>query len=285
MPIIIRQLATKAFLLFSRGPTIPASCYDTCNSAYLAAQQVGKTESLCASNSTFRTYLQACETCVQGVDATAVQDDLDPTFGQYISYCAAVNTIPTTPTATGDSSSISDSISYEIVQTVLPHTVSANGGFTTWLFTTNITSYANIPATSVVAIPTIVNGQLTTFTFTTTYAQLPSDLLPTTSALSIPTPTNSTEPTTSPSRGWIAGPIVGGLSGVLIIVSGVFFMMRYRQRRLKKRVEAELGGNPIANPKPDELDAPNRPQELDALGPRTMGNSRSNVTHELAADG
>ncbi|XDG09107.1 hypothetical protein ABKA04_008722 [Annulohypoxylon sp. FPYF3050] len=79
-----------------RSRTLPASCYDTCNNAYLEAQKVGKVPALCDTNSIFRSYTQSCHNCAQEqvnwLDAT--EDYWYPTMSQFLDFCNATNPVP-----------------------------------------------------------------------------------------------------------------------------------------------------------------------------------------------
>ncbi|KAI1451737.1 hypothetical protein F4805DRAFT_450397 [Annulohypoxylon moriforme] len=266
---IIRRLLAKAYSLLPRSTTIPEACYDICNDAYLTAQKGGKTSEICASNSTFMIYIKACEQCDKDNEGNST--DLVPTLEQWLDYCSAVNPVPTSGNALN--------LSYSLVPTVIPDTVTSNGILTTWFFTTSITVLPPVPSTTVVQIPQTINGHLTTFTFTTTYANLPTGGAEVTNDTSIPSPTYNPETTASTNHAWIAGPVVGAVAGISIIVLGSFFLWRYKRKRLQTSTELESHRMPEIK---SELDAPNRPQELDVSNPRT---TEANEIHELATNG
>lgn len=75
------------------GGVIPATCFGTCNNAYLEAQSLGKTPPLCRPESAFMSYLLACERCaawnaeqtVAGAGAGAGY--LPGKFSQFLLYC------------------------------------------------------------------------------------------------------------------------------------------------------------------------------------------------------
>lgn len=276
--------------LIAREEPLPSNCYSTCNNALIEAQSVGTRPSLCSSNSVFMQYRTACKDCIEtsGGNWTAA---FSGEQGEWLYYCDVQPPIPVTPTEGSDSTS-SKSIPYEIVTTTLPGTAIIGGVTMTWSFQTAITLYSQIPATAVVEIPKTVNGELTTFTFTTTYRQITTNLeLPTsigdqtTSAIGIsPTPTFSSEPATPASRAWIAGPVVGACSGVFVIIMSAFLLWRRRQRRVKAQSKIELHGNSAVK---TELDAPSHPQELDVTGSEATysGIDRPSEPQELPANG
>ncbi|KAI1086732.1 hypothetical protein F5B19DRAFT_478159 [Rostrohypoxylon terebratum] len=267
MMIILKHLFTKTRKLLTRDPTIPAVCYDPCNNAYLSAQKIGKTPALCAANSTFRSYAVTCENCV----GESIKSDTSlSTLEQFVEYCDSIDPIP------GLNSTASINItSYSIVPTVAPFTTTIGGVVTTWSFTTNVTQYPQVPNTAIVQIPQTVNGQLTTWTFTTTYSNLPSNAAFVSNDSSTPSPTHISSVVPSGNRAWIAGPIVGCVVGVSLIFIGGFFLWRHRRNGRKPSTELEARG--IPEPK-SELEAPNRPQELDVDSTRIK--DRGEV-HEL----
>lgn len=60
--------------------------------AAIEPQTLGKTPELCASNSTFQVALANCEECVAGSNQTSnVGQQLNPTFAQWLNFCATQN--------------------------------------------------------------------------------------------------------------------------------------------------------------------------------------------------
>lgn len=88
----------SAHLLSKRdGSIVPAICYAPCNNAYLEAQQVGKSDALCGSETTFNLTYTRCDTCIAN-HADDVQltkrTYLEPKFAQYIGFCAIQPQLP-----------------------------------------------------------------------------------------------------------------------------------------------------------------------------------------------
>ncbi|OTA66158.1 hypothetical protein K449DRAFT_463187 [Hypoxylon sp. EC38] len=286
----LKELIVRAGLLLSRSSTIPAVCYDVCNNAYIAAQQEGKTPALCAADSNFTIYYETCDNCTAETGGAENITDL----AQFVNYCEGIS--PSSSTLTSSSSgsvahpsTSTSALSFHITQTVLPWSwtflfnTTTNGGIpTTWSFTAEATVYAPIPATAVVQIINTVNGIPQTYTFTTTYAQLPTDFAngaasDPTSTTSIPSLTPTPEPSASPNRAWIAGPVVGGVAGVSIVALGGLLLWRRRQKQLQASIRPELHGIDAIK---SEMEVPNRPQELDA----NKGAGHNDEPQELAAE-
>ncbi len=78
--------------LAKRGNTVPSVCYADCNNCFIEAQKVGKSSSLCASNSPFESDLGACQACVANngdAEKVTLQNYVDPEFAQFLDFCSA----------------------------------------------------------------------------------------------------------------------------------------------------------------------------------------------------
>ncbi|KAI1409276.1 hypothetical protein F5Y13DRAFT_170556 [Hypoxylon sp. FL1857] len=281
---ILKELIVRASLLLSRSYTVPAACYDVCNNAYLEAQRVGQTAELCAQNSNFTIYYDNCNTCTDGGagNITALEPFIDYCSGLVPVTASSTSAPASTSGANPSSSTAGGSLSFRVTQTVLPYTATNGGVATTWSFTTDVTIFAAIPATTVVLITETLNGQLQTYTFTTTYAQLPSDFLngaasTPTDATVTPSPAPDSEASESPSRAWIAGPVVGGVAGVSLVALGGLLLWRRRGKARQAPINSELHGDDVVK---TEMEVPIQPQELDA--PSSLANH--NEPHELPAE-
>ncbi|KAI8656754.1 hypothetical protein NCS56_01280300 [Fusarium sp. Ph1] len=74
-----------------RRDTTPAICYDDCDGAYKIALSFGKSDQLCAKDSTFMRAYSSCTKCIEensgdGGDG-GIQGYVEPKFGQFINYC------------------------------------------------------------------------------------------------------------------------------------------------------------------------------------------------------
>ncbi|KAI1741710.1 hypothetical protein F4680DRAFT_414811 [Xylaria scruposa] len=254
-------------LLQPRGPTPPALCYDICNNANLEAQSVGKTAELCDSDSDFQAYYNSCKSCLKAYSSDeqeATRDYLDPTFSQWINYCAEASQQAVSSTSTSS---------------VVEHTV-------TILYTTTVdgektvTFFAPIPDTTVIAIETTQDGHRTVLTSTKTFTHLPSGdstsgphntssstTTPKTSAMTPPiseatttSPIDTTETnSTQRNRAWVAGPVVGGVAGILILIVVAWVVLRAKRNRNGKKHHELHGESAIKS----ELEVKLQPQELD----------------------
>ncbi|KAI1274421.1 hypothetical protein F5Y07DRAFT_373075 [Xylaria sp. FL0933] len=259
-----------------RDITVPAVCYDTCNNANLEAQAIGKTPELCSPDSLFMSYYTACVACLEAnaSDAQAITKDyLDPDFAQWLDYCGSTSPSLAT-TLVGE---------YTGVITIL-YTTTIDGTKTVWPLVKTVTTFAPRPDTAIVTIKTSQDGQPTTWIFTKTFTHLASDFLvseskttsnPSTgSDMSISTH-HSSEVTVSPpvntmgsesdqsarsSRAWIAGPVVGGVAGIAILVLLTWWLLV----RSKKNASHEVHGESAIK---SELEAKHQPQELESHEP------------------
>ncbi|KAI6083428.1 hypothetical protein F4821DRAFT_244870, partial [Hypoxylon rubiginosum] len=246
-------------MLNSRSETLPASCYDTCNYAYLEAQHTGETPALCEPGSAFNAYIASCRNCSsESID----WDDMikDTPFGPYLDYCNTLNST-ISPIST---SSIGY---YTIVSLNVTYTATIEGIPTTWSQPIVTTSFAVVPATAVFTVLTTLDSGPQTFTFTTTYDPLPSNfaegmnnVTSNGTGATVPKPTNTDvmDFIQPHSRAWVAGPIVGGVAGLLIAGIGSFLLWRRRRRRF---TDIELHGDSAIK---SEMEVPNHPHELEA---------------------
>ncbi|KAH8897651.1 hypothetical protein GQ53DRAFT_884363 [Thozetella sp. PMI_491] len=229
---------------------VPAVCYDACNSAYIQAQQSGKTAALCASGSAFSQEYGACQSCVavNNLDPK----NLDPKFQEFLDFC----------TATPPQSRTDVSVSLWTVTTTL---IELNGSPTLWTYTTSSTITRDNNARNT----TTISSQNSTSVITSTTV---TDS--TTATSSTISPTDSAELTQSGgdpprSNAWIAGPIVGsilGLGFVLLIWAICVTRSKSHKRHLGAELEGE-GWNTGDKPQlhSDDIKLP-PPSELDALG-------------------
>ncbi|KAI1122637.1 hypothetical protein F5Y10DRAFT_70659 [Nemania abortiva] len=261
----------------SRGPTAPAQCYDTCNNANLEAQSVGKNPALCAADSTFQTYYEACVVCVETYSSSdATRDYLDPTFGQWNAYCDELETssgsTQSTPSATVTETPIPTPVGYNTVVVTIPYTATINGLGTVWSLEKTLTTFAPLPETTVITIKTSEDGHETVWAFTKTFTALSkTSLVTTTRTTSSSTPNISKTSTPNPtdvmvsedtqgSQVWIAGPVIGGVSGVAIVLLAVWLLLRARGNRRRSH---EVHGDSAFK---SELEAKLQLPELDGQG-------------------
>ncbi|KAI0886740.1 uncharacterized protein GGS22DRAFT_158582 [Annulohypoxylon maeteangense] len=271
---ILRRLVSNVHSLILRTYPEPLTCYNICNNGYLEAQRVGKVPALCASGSNFLTYYDSCQQCINEVGISWTE--YLPPLTEYVDYCNSTNPNQLNQTATD--------LSYSVIPTTISSPVTTGDILTTWLFTTSVTIYPPVPSTTVVQIAQTVNGKPTTYTFTTTYANLPIGGAEVTNGTSTPPPTPSPDlaapisHSSHPTRAWIAGPVAGGVVAVSIVMLGSLFL--WRRNRKRRQPSAELEARGIMEEK-SELEAPNYPQELNAVNTRAL---HADAPHELEAN-
>ncbi|KAI1747197.1 hypothetical protein F4782DRAFT_521964 [Xylaria castorea] len=256
-----------------RDQTVPAVCYDGCNNAYFEAQAIGMTPEVCDS---FSGYCKACRDCLEAYDTNseATKDYLDSTFGQWINYCEAGSAIPMTGTPSVSIPSSTPSLIEQTVVVTILYTATVDGVTTIWPLEMTVTSFAPIPDTTVITIDTSQDGHRTIWTFTKTYAHLSSDALisplqntsssAVTQNISTSTPRTSEvtaeSESTQSNRAWVAGPVIGGVTGIVILLLVAWVLFRAKRNRERKRKGHELHGESSLK---SELEVKLDPQELD----------------------
>ncbi|KAI1347730.1 hypothetical protein F5Y01DRAFT_307352 [Xylaria sp. FL0043] len=266
-----RAVLQERGLIQLRDTTLPAICYDACNNANLEAQAVGKTPDLCSPDSVFMVYYQGCSDCIKdNASDQAASDYLTSTFSEWFDYCNSVSPTSVPPT----------SLEENTATITILYTTTIDGSETVWSLLKTLTTFAPRPDTAVVTIQTSQDGHPTIWTLTKTFTHLASDFF----ASSSSAPTSSTgsdmltstphssEVTVSPpvstmgsesdqsaqsSRSWIAGPVVGGVAGIAILVLVTWWLLL----RSKKNESHEVHGESALK---SELEAKHQPQELDS---------------------
>ncbi|KAI0481804.1 hypothetical protein F4859DRAFT_476053 [Xylaria cf. heliscus] len=156
-------------------------------------------------------------------------------------------------------------------------------GFTTvWPLEKTLTTYAPLPDRTVITIDTSKDGHHTVWTFTKTFTHLPSDALisilqiqnTSSSAVTQDTSTSTarvsdtnlgptaTEESKTARRNqkWVAGPVVGGVAGIAILLLVTWALIRAKRNKDRKRKGHELHGESALK---SELETIEQPQELD----------------------
>ncbi|KAJ8122150.1 hypothetical protein O1611_g9915 [Lasiodiplodia mahajangana] len=126
-----------------------------------------------------------------------------------------------------------------------------------------------VPETTVITIETTEDGHKTVWSFTKTYTPLSRESIaavtsatPIVSETSAPNPVDTPTPeSTQRSRAWIAGPVIGGVVGVVVILVAVWLLLRVKRKR---RRGYEVHGDSAFK---SELEVKAQPQELDGQGP------------------
>lgn len=84
---------TPAAAIAKRAPlTVPSVCFAICNNALSVGVEMGKTPALCATGSSFLSYVSACRQCtINNGDVTqkSLKPYVEPQFAQWIEFCDA----------------------------------------------------------------------------------------------------------------------------------------------------------------------------------------------------
>ncbi|KAK0648546.1 hypothetical protein B0T16DRAFT_456015 [Cercophora newfieldiana] len=237
---------------------VPAICYDTCNNAYFEAQSMGKKPELCDPRSAFRNYYDACQACVaaNAADVRLVTKGyLDPTFKQFLDYCANIGPTDTVPV---NSASLASQWKTASTQTQRSMITLPADYFTYFVDTISLTT-------------TFPDGYITAVPITRTYSYPDPKYFnfttpATTSGALAPTPTVPAEATASPSNAWIAGPVIGAVVAISVLIFAGYFFFHIRPKRSAAAAPVDQGGEekgPLekAQLHSDSISRP--PQEMD----------------------
>ncbi|KAK4038724.1 hypothetical protein C8A01DRAFT_37289 [Parachaetomium inaequale] len=234
--------------------------------AYLVLQRVGNSPELCAASGPFQSYTENCVACMQANGGNIATDfpELSALLSDAFSYCAT----------------LAATTQYTIATSWLTNS--------TTLVTTTI---AGLSESNTVTdkVFTIVLDVIVTRSDWTGFAQS------TTASATSPPSGESGETQGSESSGgsqaWIAGPVIGGVAALAVLV-GLYLFFARRRKRARNRGEPEWAGKPElhadslpgpAKP-PVEVDGePQPPQELEA-GYYTTGAQHVSPKAELAAN-
>ncbi|GAW17611.1 hypothetical protein ANO14919_070700 [Xylariales sp. No.14919] len=272
--------------LQSRGPSLPSVCYDTCNNANIEAQSVGKNPALCEKDSTFYFYYNACSDCLHNTlsDAEA-KDNLNSVFSPWTDYCDETAPLPST-SGGGETVTGTPPPAEETGFVTITSTEVVSGSRTIFHLSRSLISFAPLSSTTVISITTSQDGHSTVWTFVKTFSLLPNSDSPTSTSQNMPSPTTpqetskltSQEPevintatasgpastvmsdSTQRSQAWVAGPVIGAVAGVAILLLGTWLLFRVKRKRGLKRKGHELHGESALK---SELESTVPPQELD----------------------
>ncbi|KAI0539108.1 hypothetical protein GGR58DRAFT_525333 [Xylaria digitata] len=223
-------------LLQPRDPTIPAVCYDACNNANIEAQSVGMNSELCDADSAFLAYYK------------------------WLDYCGATTPVINNPSLVG-----------ETVFVTIPYTATVSGLQTVFSLIKTLTSFVSLPDTTVIVIETSEDGHRTLWSFMKTFTHLNDPLISksqntlpfiTVRETSKATPQVPETGSDAIQRGqaWVAGPVIGGVAGVAILILATWLLFRVRRKRSLRRKANELHGESALK---SELEVKVPPQELD----------------------
>ncbi|KAF3025933.1 hypothetical protein E8E14_014940 [Neopestalotiopsis sp. 37M] len=222
-----------------RDDTLPTVCYASCIDLRSDVQNTTDFAGKCDEGTSFRDLYDLCVNCLLSVGNNT--KDVTDIFAAYFQYCdfEAVQHVTLTASALYVGQTIPIIFTTDVTYNVsaLPSTVT--------------TSSADITSTSTL-IPTPPTSANSTASSSLT-GNSDSNLIPTTE------PTTSANPG-SGSQAWMAGPVVGSISGVAIVAVGIFLWHRRRTARRKPQSgdvtdKPQLHSDCVPRPPPDELDA------------------------------
>lgn len=149
--------AQNAHHVLKRDETIaPAVCFATCNNCYTEAQSVGKSSALCASDSSFRSYYDACQSCADSNSATprrSLSVYVEPKFAEFLNFCDSQVALPVLADPSTESVPITSTVvpppvtESVVVATETVQTPTVSVGFTSQvpLGTDTATTTSNFP--------------------------------------------------------------------------------------------------------------------------------------------
>ncbi|KAJ0166494.1 hypothetical protein CTA2_7113 [Colletotrichum tanaceti] len=191
---------------------VPAVCFDVCK-----VQSVGKTPSICDKDSDFSRSYRECVSCFEAnSDPTndAINVYLAPRFRQFLDYCALQTTQPSYPST------------LLTIRTVVQFAdiTAIDGKVRSGVLQTKTVTELKAEAST----------ELHTFSRQTLSWQtpIPSETKSSETEHSGTSATGAREPSPETSNAWIAGPVIGVLTAILLVLAGLWFLRRRRRRGL-----------------------------------------------------
>ncbi|KAK1986151.1 hypothetical protein LZ30DRAFT_317803 [Colletotrichum cereale] len=200
--------------------TVPAVCFDICNNALIETSNIGRVPSMCDTNSDFWRGYQECISCL-GAEAndanTTIETYIDPVFKQFIDYCASQMPQPSYPSTLMTTRTVLQFVDITAIDgKVQP------GVLRTWIVTDLKAEFTGLP--------TVTSDVLSPYT-----------TKPTGTAPANTSATVAEEPSQELDKAWIAGPVIGVVTAILLALAGLWFLRR-RSRRALYRSAAEGNG-------------------------------------------
>ncbi|KAK2032950.1 hypothetical protein LX32DRAFT_635810 [Colletotrichum zoysiae] len=200
--------------------TAPAVCFDICNNAYMEASSVGKVPYLCDTSSGFWRGYQECISCIRtkaNNAETIIETYIDPEFKQFTDYCGSQPAQPNYP-----SSLITIRTGVQFVDITAIDGKVQPGVLRTWIVTE-------------------LKAEFTGLLTATSNVFTPQNTMPTETMPAGTSTTARQEPSPGSSKAWIAGPVIGVVTAILLVLAGLWFLRR-RSRRALDRPVAEANG-------------------------------------------
>ncbi|KZL67355.1 glycoprotein X [Colletotrichum tofieldiae] len=198
---------------------LPAVCYDNCNNTYIEVSSVGKTPSICDAESDFSRGYRECIYCIEANadDArTTIDVYIEPKFQQFLEYCASQTSRPSYPST----------LMTIRTMTQFADITALNGRVQWGVLQTRIVTELKGDAPRLVTATSRTLSRQTMTSSKTPHAS--------TSATGIQ------EPSPETSKAWIAGPVIGVLTAILLVLAGLWFLRRHRGQRFGR---SAVGGN------------------------------------------
>lgn len=215
---------------------LPKPCVETCDAAYLVAQSIGKAPSLCDPDTGFLDAYYSCRDCVlqltAGDSTGSARDDVDSRFQQFLGFCDSQNPDPSgLPTGSPEPSTNTEGVAPTTDIGSEPTTDAGE------VMVTIIYSNPNGAGTMLVPESDLSNqGWVKNSNATKTPAPERSD-------------PSTDSPGDSPNQAWIAGPVVGALAGLGLLLGLGLWLLR-RRRKPQEAATAEDEDVPELDPKP-----------------------------------
>ncbi|KAJ8062374.1 hypothetical protein OCU04_008918 [Sclerotinia nivalis] len=242
--------------------SLPAVCYSTCDSAYIAALKIGKAPELCASGSYFKDDYSSCQACIEANSGNVKQDIagyIEPQFGPFLDYCASQASSTTVPGL--------------VVNTIT--TASSDQPFSSLPsslrpFTSIFSSLTSSPSGSAYSTATAINteliqlfnGSILTLTLTNLIT-LRNQPITTSSSFATDSKSKSS-PVHVQLHGILFGSIFGGLS--VVVLSCWIYWRFWRRQKLRRSKVGSTAGDENGHEKAQlhsECLRPKDPQEID----------------------
>ncbi|OHF03463.1 hypothetical protein CORC01_01182 [Colletotrichum orchidophilum] len=187
---------------YTPDPTTP--CFNRCNELYIYIQAVGTEPSICDADSYFRTEYKECISCIKAIFTSPekyITERIEPRFSEYLNFC----------------SNMAGDLTYPA--SLLTVVTRVHYGYITDLNDKVIPGTLKTVTATDVKWPdnTLIGGTWPTASWATGVETSGASE----TGSSGPIPGNSA---------WIAGPVVGVITAIMLFLGALWFLRRRRQR-------------------------------------------------------